>query len=126
MPCESGTRYGCARPRTSFVGWWQRFPRWLVTWRLTSKTMRLKASSKRRGPWSDGSRRWPTNWCGWQAACRSKLFDNRQQLPTTTVGHPAPETAGWKHLAAARRHAILVASYRQLGYNLAHATGFEA
>ena len=55
--CGSRTQYGCARPLTSFVARWRRFPPSSVPWRRTSKIRRPVASSKRLGLWWNSSKR---------------------------------------------------------------------
>ncbi len=42
---------GCAKPLTSYAGWWRRFPHWPVAWHRNWKTMRPKARSKKPGRW---------------------------------------------------------------------------
>ena len=57
---ETGTRYGLGRPLISFAGWRLHFPPRPAAWRPTSKTKRLRASSKSAAPGgtarSDGRR----------------------------------------------------------------------
>ena len=53
---RSGTPRGCVRPLTNFVRCCLRSPRRRATWHRTSKTTRLKAGSKRPGPWWNSSK----------------------------------------------------------------------
>ena len=85
---RSGTRRGCARPLTSFVGWWRRFPPWPGAWRRTSKTMRAQGQLEEARPLVEQLETMTQELMRRRVACRSKPCAGGKRLYPDAMRRP--------------------------------------